>query len=88
MDEVNHLARRVGLSDRHLRKGRDRLEVPEPLFDPVLHVFVGLLAGLRDVHEANEPPLAAIDGRPESGGLFLHDIPVKGQGIKKRPRVK
>ena len=82
VDEVDHLPRRVGLADGHLREGGGVLEVVEPLADAVLDVLGRLLLRLGDVHQPDEAPLRAVGDGAERLGTLLHDIPVQAERVE------
>ena len=60
------------------------LEVVEPLDDAVLDVAVGLLAGLGDVHHADQTPLRPVGDRAERRGTLLHHVPVQRRARRTR----
>jgi hypothetical protein len=49
---------------------------------PYSTVLVGLLARLGDVHQADQAPRLAVDGRAERLRALLHDVPVMRQRVE------
>ncbi len=47
-----------------------------------LHVLVGLLLGVSDVHGADQAPLPPVDDGAELGGSFLHHRPVRAEDVE------
>ena len=58
------------------------MEVVDPLLEPELHIAVGLLLRLGDVHRSDEAPAAAIDRGPELLGALLRDRPVVPEHVE------